>query len=287
MRRLKQQARVTRSVDKAVITETFAKDSKSNPEGSARTKQRTTRKTRKVAASDSRAYGCGAMRRELGRIGLKAGWLESVALRIRGARDGRRGLPRADRDGRWRSPLMAKEQHAVETYVAQKWAEHEMSVYEKQEDINRLDLQIASLEAAAAQAREREPAPPTEHELGEKTGQEQGAPPAVIRARRHNEWKKRTAGYYAAMKALTGKAEELKGQRAELLAAVDESACVTRLVCEKKRDLHLQRMDTYYHGALKTHPERATMPPVPEIVWENLAENLYNGQHIMKGWAMK
>jgi hypothetical protein len=232
-----------------------------------------------MAANDSRTLDNERLGRELRRIGLNVGWIKTNVLKSRGRMDGKLGLPRPDKNGLWISPLIAKEQHAAETYMAQKWAELEISLFERQEEVQKLNLQIADIEAAISKKQQQAPAQLTEQELSLTLKQEEGAPQGVIRARRLGEWKKRTAGYFSSLGSLQASADSLKLQRAEHAAAIDESACVTRLLCEKKRDYHRQRVDIYYHGVLKTHPERKTMPPAPEFAWENLAENLYDHQH--------
>ena len=236
----------------------------------------------KSNGNGSRTNGCEGMQKDLKKVGMDVGWLKIHILKFQGRTDGRLGIPRPDRSGRWISPHMQREQDAVETYMAQKWGDHEIAVFEMQEEIQKLNLEISDIEAAIEQKRNEEPAQPTEEDLGAVTKQEQRAEPGVIRMRRHKEWQKRNAAYYSAVASLRHKADELKLKRAELKAAVDESACVVRLLCEKKRDLYRQRVDVYYHGVLKTHPDRKTMPPVPEFKWENLAETLYEQQHNMK-----
>ena len=279
MRKLKHPPRITQTIDTAVTKETVTRDSQNNPEGTVRTTEHTTRKTRKKVSRDSRTQGCEGMRRELSKIKQRVGWLKAGFLRSRGKHDGKLSLPRPTGEGIWKSPFMAREQHAAETYKAHKWAEHEISVSAIQEEAQRLWHEIAETETAIAKKEAAAPAKPTEQELSLVCKQEQGAAPGVIRSRRLNEWKKQNTGYYGALQSLEQRADELRQRRAELLAAIDESACVTRLLCEKKRDLHRQRVDIYYQGVLITHPEKEKIPPVPELFWENFAEKLYEKQH--------
>jgi len=221
----------------------------------------------------------GGARADLAKIELKVGFFKTRLLEFRGRRDGKLGLPRPDTDGLWISPFIAKEQHHAETYKTQKWAEHELAVAAAQEEAGRLNHEIADIKAAIAARLKTEPSPPAEQELSMVLKQEHGAEPGVIRARRRREWEKRNAGYYSAIRSLESKVNGLKNRRAELLASVEESECVTRLLCEKKRDLHRQRVDIYYHGVLLKHPDRKTMPPVPLFVWENFGETVYQNQH--------
>lgn len=279
MRKFKQPLKMTRAIDTVVTRETTTRDSQTNPEGTTRSKEKATHKTLQMATVDTRMQGYETMRKDLGKIKLKVGLLKTWILKPRGSWDGKLGLPRPDKNERWISPFMAKEQHVAETFKAQKWCEHEISVSVKQEKAQQLTLEIIDIEDALAHKRKQEPPKLSEQELSTVFNHELCGDAGILRSRRQKEWSKKNASYYAAVRVLSQKADDLKQRRAELLAAVDESACITRLLCEKKCDLHRQRVDIYYQGVLKTHPERKSMPPVPECVWENFAEKLYDKQH--------
>jgi len=272
-------SRIAQTTSTEITKESRHLDSRYNPEGTLRTVAKTRQKTRKFSTDDSRDIGDKRLRKELKKIKLNVGWLRAIALKHRGRVDGRLGQPRPNKNELWISPFIAKEQHTAETYMSQRWAEHELTVFRKQEEVQKLNLEIADAETSIARKFKEEPAKPTEEELSKVLVQEQNSSPAMIRTRRMNEWKKNTAGYYSSLASIQKKLDDLKIRRAELMATVEESACVIRLLCEKKRDLHRQRVDIYYHGVIKTHPNRKDMPPVPEFLWENFAENLYDRLH--------
>ena len=207
------------------------------------------------------------------------GFFPRIALRIRGRKDGKQGLPSTAESGTITSPHIAWEQNVMETFAAQKFAEHEMAISRCIEEVERIDLVIDNIKDKVSAKVSSEPPNPTEDELGAVLKQEQGAPPAVIRARRQNEWSKKNAAYYSELRLLKGKLDALQEQRAKLLAFCNESAAVTRLMIEKKRDITRQRVDIYYQGALSKHSDKDGMPPSLECYFENYAERIYNKQH--------
>jgi hypothetical protein len=147
------------------------------------------------------------------------------------------------------------------------------------EDVGLLNIKIEEYEKRLSEKLKSEPSPLTSDELNAVSDYEQGHSLAVIRKRRQAEWNSHNAGHFQEVDALRMQLDQLRERRAELLAVVEEAACVTRLICEKKRDLHRQYIDAYYHGALKSHPLRETLPPALTIKFENLAERLYDEQH--------
>lgn len=239
-------------------------------------------KVKQSIERDSRSCELNRLRRELRRVKEKVAWLKAKIIVFYGRIDGKNGLPRVGSSGIWISPMMAKDQGVAETYCAHKWAELEIFVSAMQEEVNKLNIIIDDLEVSISLKKSEEPSQPTEPQLSVVYDQEINAQPEMIRLRRYNEWKKANAGYYNALAKMVQDFSNYKQSRSELLAAIEEATCLTRMLCEKKKTLHRQRIDLYYHGALKAHPDKTTMPPVAQIMWLNHAEKLYSKQHKIK-----
>lgn len=237
---------------------------------------------KKSIERDSRNRECNRLRRELSKVKEKVPWLKAKMIIFRGRIDGKNGLPREGIDNIWISPMMRKDQGVAETYCAHKWAELEIFISRMQEEVNRLTIIIEDLETSITHKKSEEPVQPTEQQLSVVYEQEKKSQQQLIRLRRYNEWKKANAGYYSRLEQMVQECRLHKQNKAELLAAIEEATCLTRMLCEKKKTLHRQRIDLYYHGALKSHSEKTTMPPVAQIAWLNHAEELYSKQHKIK-----
>jgi len=221
-----------------------------------------------------------AEQKALAKINLKVGWMRAIFFEVRGRIDGKLDLPRLDEKNLWVSPFIEKEKHIVETFKAQKWGEHEIIVSEKQEKVIQLKTEIENIETLLLHKKSQTPKI-IEKDLKLVLKQERETDPEVVQSRRQNEWNKKNSNFFAEMKELECKMNDLKQYQAKLLADIYESVCIVRLVCEKKHNLCRQIIDIYFQGVLKTHPKRKDMYPISKIVWENYAENLYKNQHWM------
>lgn len=219
------------------------------------------------------------MQRKLRRVQMKVRWIQNTILFFHGKSDGKEGIPQTDETNRWMSPFISKELHSAETFIAHQWAEHEIFVFNQQEELNQLSVKIDELEVQKQEKLALAPKALTEDESRRKFEKEEGGNTEVLRKRRLEEWTKSNASYFTRMRNLVIEINTLKNRRADLLGIIDEAACVTRLICEKKRNLHRQRIDSYYRGVLVTHVDNKKMPPFIDTRWMNYAEMLYLAQH--------
>lgn len=221
--------------------------------------------------------------KRLGKIPLSPNGVHKLLITLRGRRDGKRGLPRQDQNNHWQSPYIAGEQNKVETFEANEWAALEIEIAKLQQKSQSITLELEEKKEALAALQKNEPPKPTEQEINAKHSFEEGKNSEIIRRRRQGEWQKQHAGYYNAITTLKNRITELQNKRVDVLTIIEETECITRLICEKKRELHRQYIDAYYHGVLKTNPERDTMPPSLQINdWREYAQQLYVKQHYDK-----
>lgn len=213
------------------------------------------------------------IRKDLKRIPVRIGWFKSLLLMRRGRRDGLLCLPRLSAQI-WGSPFVQKEQHIVETYRSQKWCEHEIFVAEKQKTARDCAKRISDLQKSLDEMREELPSLEVSLDADAVLEQEAAVSAEVIRSRRQREWRKSHSDFFARKAKFEADLERYKALYMKAQSEVEESAAITKLLCEKKRNFHKQRVAVYYHGVLKSHPDRKTMPPFIELHWDDNSEKM-------------
>ena len=209
------------------------------------------------------------------------GFFEGIKLRITGLLDGFRKLPKEAPDGRWNSPFINQELHCFDEFSSKMYGNLQVEEEHKYARISDLTKSLADTECQLASANkilEAAIALESTSKLIRRHGEDRLSDQQV-EARRSNERAARLASYHNAVRQLEDKLATAKEEIAVISSEITEDNNTTRLICARVRDHLLQRLDLYWSAALRSHPDRARMPVIPDIPVESGAESLYMKPH--------
>lgn len=209
------------------------------------------------------------------------GLFETLKMKLLGWLDGRRGLPREDDEHGWRSPHLDREVRAYEEFCGRMWGGLQIeseTAYARMGDM--LD-KIAQTERLLGEAMEKLKASiQLENATGiERKNGEERLTDAQVKSRREKE---KAARLSPAKNHVASLENTLSTSLQELFAArndVREKENSTRMVCARVMEHTAQRLDVYWHSALKKHPEHDSMPVIPCVELKNDAERIYMEAH--------
>lgn len=209
------------------------------------------------------------------------GFFEAFPLKIAGMIDGARGLPKRDPDGNLSSPFEEKELHFIMEQCSIHWGKRQIREAGNYIRLGELLDQIAELNREAdevqdAIAKRRQEVTPDTSER--RRGEEQ-LPEELIKARRIREYEKGFEPLKQRLAKLQAQIRELLSEADALRNQITEANNITRMICRKAMDHTRQRIDIYWNGVLKKHPNSADIPATPELRMIPGAEITYYRQH--------
>ncbi len=209
------------------------------------------------------------------------GFFEGIKLKTAGRIDGKRGLPRQDNNGHWRSPHIDREIHSYDEFSSRMWGQLQLEEEEEFARLGELMDSVAHLRTQLETAKEELKNYTTTERMVDNTRRhgESKLTEAQVVARRANERAKRVS-------PLRNRVDSLQ---AKLVAEIDEFSRVrnkiiednnsTRMVCSRVRDHLYQRLAVYWNSALCKHPESNKMPVIPDVSVVFHAEEIYMQPH--------
>lgn len=209
----------------------------------------------------------------------KLGFFESLPIKIKGYRDGRRGLPQKDENGQWHSPHLDKEIHTYAEFSSHIWGALQTELEPSYVRLNEIsDLIILTKEQLQTAKRSLETAVNAAKATGaiRKNGESKLSDEQVS-ARRSKEIAKKLDPIKAHLdklhNELTCKIEEFS----KLRSFIVERNNSTKMFCNTMKDRFLQRIDVYWDSAMRKHAEAISLTPSIELV--SHAESMYIEPH--------
>lgn len=211
----------------------------------------------------------------------KVGRLERLTLRWYGSIDGKNGLPREDKDGRWGSPFIDEKVRAFAVFGDNEWKnlqhEHE-ELYVRMEE---LMCEIRQKKTLLGDAQDLLSESDYEPEIFRKKG-EDGLSENVVKARRAAERAKKIAPVKREIDQLKTEIFDVEKELRKIVGFVEEECNTVKMFLHSKRDSMFQRMDIYWNAAMKKHPESNRMPLIPIVEVELEHEKKYMAAHRKK-----
>lgn len=185
----------------------------------------------------------------------------------KGKRAGKKGLPRIDENGNYTSPDISEIVHSYDEYESAIWAQHQTDSIEKLSSLREHISRVGDIEQEIAISKkeledfckESEKIP-----IVRKNGEEKLSEAAVY-ARRTRDAARQKAALSGRVTALKNELSSHIREIAMLRSWFYEADNATRMVSQKVAN-HTQRLlDCLWNGALKTHPDRDSLPAVPNV----------------------
>jgi len=210
----------------------------------------------------------------------KLGTVESLRLKIAGHMDGRKGLPNCT-DGHWNSAFIHREINAYEERCSHIWellqlknADQFVRLGELMDSIKQKKLLLKHAQKEVGIAMENENRMGIIRKIGEEKLNDN-----QIRVRRMNEQDDRLEPYRRQIGVLEGELksmlEEVSGIRYRLV----EEYNTTIMICKRIKNHTLQRLDVYWDASFHKHPDKASMPTIPNVSLSVEAEEVYTNIH--------
>ena len=195
----------------------------------------------------------------------------------KGKRGGKKGFPRVDENGNYYSPDISEMIHAYDQYESEIWAQYQTDSIEKLASLRNHISRIADIEKEIEIAKKELEEFCKESEkipIVRKNGEEELSEAAVY-ARRTRDTMRQKA-------ALSGRVSTLNNELSTHLREISglrswffEADNATRLISQKVAS-HTQRLlDCLWNGALKTHPQRDSLPAKPNVKLTPRGEQLF------------
>lgn len=208
-------------------------------------------------------------------------FLEALKLRKAGRIDGTYGLPKQVDADYWNSTFIDGEANGYEEFCSRMWErlqQRNEGAYVRLEELSNQILQTYSgLEAAKA---ELSAACYSGKQEGfvRKTGEDK-LTDAQVRARRTTEDAKRLEPLKSKVDVLENTLTCAVTEVSMIRSRLQEGENTTRMICYRMKEHILRRIDVYWNAALKTHPDSAEMPVVPEVELTSRGEQAYMRLH--------
>ena len=209
------------------------------------------------------------------------GFFEKIRLWIRGRFDGAMGLPREASPDIWTSPHIDKEFRSLNELESLQWGRLQIEEQDEYAHLGELmdlvlqtnsQLEEARQELSAAMSQEKS------YDTSRKQG-EGKLTDAQVAARRAKEREKRLSVLKNRIESLRGKLASEITEFSELRNKIVEDCNSTRAICNRVRDHVWQRLDVYWHAAMRRHPDRVKMPVTPNLEFAPHAEEEYMKPH--------
>jgi hypothetical protein len=184
-------------------------------------------------------------------------------LRSKGKRDGKIGLPKQDKDGKWLSPKIACEQAAYQQRASEIWQKVESDTAPlRTEHLSLIESgkpsQLVMLQDKIRYYREN-----SDHYVRRQG--EDALDESAIRTRRIKERGLRAENsIHAEIEQLAAEimADECRAQELAVKIANEEN--LAHLRADKAENVSRARITAYWDGVLQTHPDKQ-IPPTPKF----------------------
>jgi len=185
----------------------------------------------------------------------------------KGKRAGKKGLPRIDENGNYTSPDISEIMHSYDEYESAIWAQHQTDSIEKLSSLREHLCRVGDIEQEISISRKELEEFCKESEkipIVRKNGEEKLSEAAVYARRTRDSVRQKAA--------LSGRITTLKNELSSHIREIAvlrswfyEADNATRMVSQKVAN-HTQRLlDCLWNGALKTHPDRDSLPAAPNV----------------------
>ncbi len=211
----------------------------------------------------------------------KVGFFEKIPLKIAGKKDGKRGIPKEDKNGNWTSPLIERELRAYDEFESKTYRNLQIEQRENYSELGKIldtlqnlekDIEIINKDISEAEAVENM------IDIKRMPG-ERSLTDVQVRMRRLNESAKRIRPLKDQLKSLLSLHRSKKVEFSEIYQNIYEEINNARMVCEKNKKHIYQRIIVYWDAAYKKHPEKEDMPVLPEMDIKSDAETVYKKLH--------
>lgn len=206
------------------------------------------------------------------------GFLEKVLLRRAGRKDGERGLPAAADEHTWSSPFLEGEVKGYQKFSAQMWGRLQLATQGTKARICQLThsntrelLLSRRAELAAAEEAARDG-------TDQRRQGEEHLPPAQVRRRRERELEQHLLPLMNQILGLEKKLAQEEEELLQLRSVIFELEHTTRLICDHLLQRQSQRVAIYWDAALKAQQGCTTLPVLPDIVFDQTAEERYRNE---------
>lgn len=203
------------------------------------------------------------------------GFLEKVLLRRAGKKDGECGLPAAIDNHIWSSPFLEGEVKGYQKFSARMWGQLQLATQGTKARIYQLvnsntkDL-LLSRRAELAVAEEAARDGTDQRKQGEVH-----LTLAQVRRRRERELAQHLQPLINQILGLEKKLAQEEEELLKLQSVISELEHTTRLICDHLLLRQTQRIAVYWDAALKAQQGNAVLPLLPDIVFDQTAEERY------------